>query len=97
LSIQLAQLARDPFLETLYTELLNAGGIEVGLRSVKHYAKLGDPVSMADVTRSALRFNEVVLGYRTRDAGVVINPNKDDFVVFDERDRLIVLAQQIYA
>jgi hypothetical protein len=97
LSIQLAQLVRDPFLETLYTELLNAGGIEVGLRSVKHYAKLGDPVSMADVARSALRFNEVVLGYRTRDAGVVINPNKDDFVIFDERDRLIVLAQQIYA
>ncbi len=97
LSIQLAQLVRDPFLETLYKELLNAGGIEIGLRRIDHYAKLGEPVSMADIARSALRFNEVTLGYRATDAGVVINPNKDDVLVFNENDRLIVLAQQIYA
>jgi hypothetical protein len=54
-------------------------------------------VSMADIARSALRFNEVTLGYRATDAGVVINPNKDDVLVFNENDRLIVLAQQIYA
>jgi hypothetical protein len=52
---------------------------------------------MADVTRSALRFNEVALGYRSQTEGVVINPQKDTTRTFSEGDLLIVLAQQIYA
>ena len=97
LSIQLAQLVRDPFLETLYKELLNAGGIEIGLRRIDHYVNVSESVTMADVTRSALRFNEVALGYRSQSEGVVINPQKDTTRTFSEGDLLIVLAQQIYA
>ena len=97
LSIQLAQLVRDPFLETLYKELLNAGGIEIGLRRIGHYVNVSESVTMADVTRSALRFNEVALGYRSQSEGVVINPQKDTARTFSEGDLLIVLAQQIYA
>jgi ion channel POLLUX/CASTOR len=97
LSIQLAQLVRDPFLETLYKELLNAGGIEIGLRRIDHYVNVSESVTMADVTRSALRFNEVALGYRSQSEGVVINPQKDITRTFSEGDLLIVLAQQIYA
>lgn len=97
LSIQLAQLVRDPFLETLYKELLNAGGIEIGLRRIGHYVNVSASVTMADVTRSALRFNEVALGYRSQSEGVVINPQKDTARTFSEGDLLIVLAQQVYA
>ena len=97
LSIQLAQLVRDPFLDTLYKELLNAGGIEIGLRRIDHYVNVSESVTMADVTRSALRFNEVALGYRSQTEGVVINPQKDTTRTFSEGDLLIVLAQQIYA
>jgi hypothetical protein len=97
LSIQLAQLVREPFLETLYKELLNAGGIEIGLRPIEHYVKLGAPVSIAVITRSALRFNEIVLGYRSVQDGVMINPGKDQLCIFEESDLLIVLAQQVYA
>ena len=97
ISIQLAQLVREPFLETLYKELLNAGGIEIGLRPMDHYAKLGVPVSIACIARSASRFNEIVLGYRSVQEGVMMNPGKDQLCVFEESDLLIVLAQQVYA
>ncbi len=96
LSIQLAQLVREPFLETLYKELLNAGGIEIGLRPIEHYVKLGVSVSIAGITRSALRYNEIALGYRSVQDGVKINPSKDQLCVFEEGDLLIVLAQQVY-
>ena len=88
---------RDPFLDTLYKELLNAGGIEIGLRRIGHYVNVSASVTMADVTRSALRFNEVALGYRSQTEGVVINPQKDTARTFSEGDLLIVLAQQVYA
>jgi hypothetical protein len=92
----LAQLVREPFLETLYKELLNAGGIEIGLRPIEHYVKLGVSVSIAGITRSALRYNEIALGYRSVQDGVKINPSKDQLCVFEEGDLLIVLAQQVY-
>ena len=97
LSIQLAQLVRDPFLDTLYKELLNAGGIEIGLRPIANYVDLSQSVTMNEVTKSALRFNEVILGFRRQGDGVVINPAKDQALTFSESDLLIVLAQQIYA
>jgi hypothetical protein len=97
LSIQLAQLVRDPFLDTLYKELLNAGGIEIGLRPIANYVDLSQSVTMNEITKSALRFNEVILGFRRQGDDVVINPAKDQALTFSESDLLIVLAQQIYA
>ena len=61
LSTQLAQLVTDPYLETLYNELLNAGG-EIGIREAVHF--IGDEtrlVGKAFVKRGH-EFHEVVLG-----------------------------------
>ena len=96
LSIQLAQLVRDPYLETLYNELLNAGGIEIGIREATHYVELNQSVELGAVTQKALEFNEIVLGFWKRSGQIVLSPDKRLSEEFEPGDRIIVLAQQVY-
>ena len=96
LSIQLAQLVRDPYLETLYNELLNAGGIEIGIREAMHYADLNQSVELGAVTQKALEFNEIVLGFWKSSGQIVLSPDKRLSEQFEPGDRIIVLAQQVY-
>ncbi|MEK9877108.1 MAG: hypothetical protein VW684_10650 [Betaproteobacteria bacterium] len=96
LSIQLAQLVRDPYLETLYNELLNAGGIEIGIRNISHYVEPGDRVSAGVLTQKALEFNETVLGFRRESGTIILSPDKQQSEHFEAGDQVIVLAQQVY-
>ena len=96
LSIQLAQLVRDPYLETLYNELLNAGGIEIGIREATHYVELNQSVELGAVTQKALEFNEIVLGFWKSTGQIVLSPDKRLSEEFVFGDRIIVLAQQVY-
>ena len=57
LSVQLAQLVRDPYLETLYNELLNAGGIEIGIREISYYIDSDEPLPLSLLTQKVLEFN----------------------------------------
>jgi|TARA_B100000959_G_scaffold139569_1_gene146667 hypothetical protein len=96
ISVQLAQLVREPFLETVYKELLNAGGIEIGLRPVTLFVKANENVTMSEVNRQALSANEIPLGYQRENEEVIIDPAKNEPIVFGENDQIIVLAQQLY-
>ena len=96
LSIQLAQLVRDPYLETLYNELLNAGGIEIGIRNISHYVEPGDRVSAGVLTQKALEFNETVLGFRRESGTIILSPDKQQSEHFEAGDQVIVLAKQVY-
>ena len=99
LSNLLLQVARNPFLETIYRELLNAGGVEMGFRPVERYSIIGDEVKHCDIVSTAQNLNETVIGYRIfggSNPNIVINPNKNDCFIFSKEDQLIVLAQQLY-
>ena len=99
LSHLMVQVVRKPFMESIYRELLNAGGIEMGFRSAEAYTELGKPVCHIDIVRQAQRSNEVVLGYKFDDGTkpkIIINPKKDEKYQFVAGDKLIVLAQQLY-
>ena len=96
LSIQLAQLVRAPYLETLYNELLNAGGIEIGIREATHYVELNQSVELGAVTQKALEFNEIVLGFWKSTGQITLSPDKRLSEEFVFGDRIIVLAQQVY-
>ncbi len=94
-SLQLAQISRDPVLGSIYRELLSAGGIEVGLQGAGRYVGLGAPVSFDQLTAAAQRFTEIAIG--VRHAGrIVLNPAKDSRWTLGADDRVIVLAQQLY-
>ena len=95
----LLQVARNPFLETIYRELLNAGGVEMGFRPVERYSNIDDEVKHCDIVSAAQNLNETVIGYRLfkdSNPNIIINPNKNDCFIFSNEDQLIVLAQQLY-
>ena len=99
LSHLLVQVVREPFMESIYRELLNAGGIEMGFRPIELYTELANSVLHIDIVRQAQGFNEIVLGYkfdRETNPEIIINPKKDDRYTFSTGDKLIVLAQQLY-
>ena len=99
LSHLLVQVVREPFMESIYRELLNAGGIEMGFRPIELYTELANSVLHIDIVRQAQGFNEIVLGYkfdRETNPEIIINPKKDDRYTFSAGDKLIVLAQQLY-
>lgn len=94
-SLQLAQISRDPVLGSIYRELLSAGGIEVGLQTARRYVALGTPCRFDEVVAAAQRFTEIAIGVRS--AGrIVLNPAKDSSWTLGENDRVVVMAQQLY-
>ena len=94
-SLQLAQISRDPVLGSIYRELLSAGGIEVGLQAASRYAKTGEPCSFDNLVEAAQRFTEIAIGVRS-DGQIILNPSKASTWTLEDEDRVIVMAQQIY-
>jgi hypothetical protein len=94
-SLQLAQISRDPVLGSIYRELLSAGGIEVGLQAARRYVAVGEPCRFDEIVAAAQRFTEVAVGVRA--AGqIVLNPSKGSEWVLGDEDRVVVMAQQLY-
>lgn len=95
----LLQVATNPFLESIYSELINAGGIEMGFRPLDNYNMLGKSMGYSDYLSHAFAVNELIIGYQLGDgpdAEVILNPDRSTFPSLNSRDRLIVLAQQLY-
>ena len=95
----LLQVARNPFLEAIYRELLNAGGVEMGFRPMERYTTIGEKTNHGDIVKAAQGLNETVIGYKIFDEidpSIIINPNKNECFQFSNKDQLIVLAQQLY-
>ena len=95
----LLQIARNPFLESIYRELLNAGGVEMGFRPIERYVNVNEEISHSRLVKTAQAFNETVIGYefiRNAKSEIVINPGKKEIFKFHSGDHLIVLAQQLY-
>jgi hypothetical protein len=94
-SLQLAQISRDPVLGSIYRELLSAGGIEVGLQAARRYVAVGEPCRFSEIVAAAQNFTEVAVGIRA--AGrIVLNPPKDSEWLLGDEDRVVVMAQQLY-
>jgi hypothetical protein len=94
-SLQLAQISRNPVLGSIYRELLSAGGIEIGLQAAGRYAPPGRPTSFDELAAAAQRFTEIAIGV-CQGGRIVLNPAKDSSWTLGAEDRLVVLAQQLY-
>lgn len=99
-SFFLAQISEAKLLHTIFTELFDAEGMEIYLKPVTDYVKVGVPVNFYTLVVAASRRHETAIGYRLqRDAhdpaksyGVVLNPLKSTQVTLAAVDRLIVIA-----
>jgi len=104
ISMQLSQISQQPVLESIYQELLSAGGIEICLKPVSRYVELHQPCSFMDLQLAAQDLMEVAVGVRLDDpvAGAIsrdavqLNPRRDTRWEFGPDDSVVVLAQEIY-
>ena len=97
-SMQITHLAREPVLASIYSELLSAGGIEIGLRPIERYVPLRTHCSFAQLVRATQNANEIVLGVRIGGihGELSLNPGSTSRFVFEEGDVAVVLAQEVY-
>ncbi len=98
LSMQLAHLSNEPILDSIFRELLSAGGVEIALRPISQFT-CRTSIDFADLSILVTGFNEIALGFRRGGVGgeLVINPSTDQEIDVDEKTDVVVLAQQIYA
>jgi hypothetical protein len=102
-SMQLTQISQQPVLDSIFRELLSAGGTEICLRPASRYVELGVPCSFHDLQYSAQTQMETALGVRLAAPGagvsahgVLLNPRRDATWRLGPDDRVVVLAQEIY-
>jgi len=99
-SMMLAQVSETKALNAVFADLFDPEGAEVYLKLAKNYLHTGEPVNFYTVVEAARRRNEVAIGYKrfsesqdgSRSYGVRINPAKSEQIVFEEWDRIVVLA-----
>jgi len=94
-SLIMAQISENPDLMPLFDDLLDESGSELYMKSAAEYVELGVPVDSYVLTESAARKGEVYLGYRHIDKSnnnVVVNPLKDELIIFNEGDQIVVIA-----
>ena len=91
----MAQIAEDPRIKPLIDDLLDEDGSELYLKPIGDYVAVGQEVDGYVLTESAARRGEVFIGYRRfeGDRTAILNPCKDEKIVFDERDFIAVIAE----
>ena len=80
----------------LIDDLLDESGSEMYMKPASNYVPVGVPVDSYILTESAARKGEIYLGYRQNDSAksdVVVNPCKDETIVFGEHDQIVVIAE----
>ena len=86
-------------MESIYSELLSAGGIEMGFRQLDNFSIEGTHICYSELQSRAFEKNELIIGYQIGDgenAIVELNPEKEAFKNLNLQDKLIVLSQQLY-
>jgi voltage-gated potassium channel Kch len=98
-ALLVAQVAENPALSPVFTDLFDADGASVNMRAIENYAPLKKRVAFSQLVAAGVEKGESVIGYRiaaeSRNGaaqGVVLNPSKNDEFVPNEGDTLIVVG-----
>ncbi len=102
ISIFLTQLAKQPDLIHVYNILLSKEGSEIYIKpAINYFNDFSQEFSMADLLSVGVKRHEVVIGYKKilehqkpngRYFDIYINPNKNKKFSLNEKDFLIVVA-----
>jgi voltage-gated potassium channel Kch len=98
-ALLVAQVAENPALSPVFTDLFDADGASVNMRAIENYAPLKKRVAFSQLVAAGVAKGESVIGYRIAaesrngaSQGVVLNPSKNDEFVPNEGDTLIVVG-----
>jgi ion channel POLLUX/CASTOR len=99
ISLLLSQLAKNRYLNDVFTELFDAHGCDIYLKPARDYLHIGLTANFATLIEAASRRGETAMGYRVHEQayrppayGVVLNPSLHAPVVLGPDDRVIVIA-----
>jgi ion channel POLLUX/CASTOR len=100
-SLILSQVSENDEITAVFDDLFNPEGSEIYMKPVEMYIDAGKPVNFYTLVESARRKGEVAIGYRivsqshdkSRNYGIIINPQKLQPIRFTEGDQIIVLAE----
>ena len=95
-SLMMSQISENPKMIPLIEDLLDEDGSELYMKPVANYVNIGVPVDSYTLTESAALKGEIYLGYRhmgSEKTNVVVNPRKDEKIVFGEHDQIVVIAE----
>ena len=96
-SLIVTQICQSRELKLIFEELLRENGSEIYVRPAGNYVKLGVKTDIYTACEAAARQREVMIGYRRREKDgdgveIVTNPPKNQEIVFEETDGLVVIA-----
>jgi len=102
-SLFLSQLSENRQLGPVFDDLLSDYGSEIYLKNIAGYVKTGTAVNYATLVKAASNKNEVAIGYKiaaqeayeNRNFGIYLNPEKSSEIIFDEKDSIIVISEEI--
>lgn len=87
-----AQLAENPGLAPVFQDIFDADGASINVRPLKNYARVGDTVRYKDLVAYARGLSETVIGIRSSNEGVILNPAKSSTYKVEADDSLIVIS-----
>ena len=95
-SLLMAQISENPLIAPLIADILDESGSELYLKPAEDYIPVGIPVDSCRLTECAASKGEIYIGYRHIAASgprIIINPPKNETIVFTEGDQVIVIAE----
>ncbi|MFO7590181.1 MAG: potassium transporter TrkA [Acidimicrobiia bacterium] len=97
-SYLMAQLAENPELDAVFTDLFDAEGSAIGVKPSEWYVAPGRAVEFAEVVAAARARGETAIGYRLSATGnnaaeVVVNPAKHATVELAADDAIVVIGR----
>jgi hypothetical protein len=101
ISKYIAQLSENKNIKKVYDVLLTADGSEIYLCSASMFVPLETPISYYQILEETLKYQCLAIGYRlmkylhdqTRFYGIVLNPDKQEQIIFSQNDKIIILAE----
>lgn len=101
ISLMLSQLSENRQLKAVFDDLFDAEGSEIYVKPITDYISTGGQVNFYTLCEAASRKGHIAIGYRIiefshnveKAYGVVVNPKKSEMIVFTDKDKLIVIAE----
>ncbi|CAF0971934.1 unnamed protein product [Rotaria sordida] len=102
ISKYISQLSENKNIKKVYDVLLTADGPEIYLCLASMFVPLETPISYYQILQETLKYQCLAIGYRlmkylhdeTRFFGIVLNPDKQEQIIFSQNDKIIILAEK---
>ena len=96
-ALMMTQISQTREQFVILDDLLSDSGSELYMKIANRYVVTDKPVNYYTVCASASRYGEIAIGYKkVKENGefeIVINPPKEQEIIFNKDDRLIVVAE----